>query len=568
METLVGKTLQGGKYTLDQELGRGGFGITFKATHHLLNQQVVIKTMNNSLRIHPKYEDFQRQFQDEARRLALCIHPNIVRVIDFFLEAGLPFLVMDYIPGETLQEIVFPDNPLPEALAIHYIRQIALALKLVHKQGLLHRDIKPNNIILREGTQEVVLIDFGIAREYTPGAAQTHTRIASDGYAPIEQYLEKEKRTPAIDVYGLAATLYALLTAQVPTPALLRGRQPMPNPRELRPELSLQVNQAIIRGMAVEVSHRPASVDDWLALLPELKLVTNLAPNFQKSKVEAISTQTLATVPVSLKNSPPVEVNPPSIPMNNQLLKNRNIFIAAMIAIATLIGVAVATLFRAPQDPTDPPVTTPTSTPLPLPSITPSSSPTTTPATEGTQTSPTVAPTTKPTPTVQPSPTETPATRTRVRRRRPRPVPVEQSPAPTSEQTSEPRTTRRRRPTNTQTNSETQQQQTTPKPKRRVSEQEAPAARPKRRIRVEEKTPTPIPIRVSPSPTTTTQQPPKPTVQSLPFSPAAKRRSAPVTEAAPPNSFSPKRRVGDVVVPTIRPTYTPPPEVPGSDDNL
>jgi serine/threonine-protein kinase len=113
-----------------------------------------------------------------------------------------------------------------------------------------------------------VLIDFGIAREFNNGVKQTHTGLVSEGYAPIEQYLTQAPRTAATDVYGLAATLYALLTAQVPIPALLRDREKMPSPRELQPHLSGAVNQAVSRGMAVEPQFRPTSVAEWLQLLP------------------------------------------------------------------------------------------------------------------------------------------------------------------------------------------------------------------------------------------------------------------------------------------------------------
>ncbi|MEA5582354.1 serine/threonine-protein kinase [Nodularia harveyana UHCC-0300] len=266
---LAGTTLQGGKYTLNQEIGRGGFGITFKATHHYLGHEVVMKTINEKLRQHPDFAKFEGQFQDEARRLATCIHPHIVRVSDFFVEDGLPYMVMEYIPGDTLgQAFVLPAIPLPETIAIHYIRQIGSALQVVHNNGLLHRDIKPDNIILRHATQEVVLIDFGIAREFNNGVRQTHTGIVSEGYAPLEQYLTQAQRTPATDVYGLAATLYALLTAQVPLPALLRDREQMPSPRELQPHLSAAVNEAIMRGMAIEPQFRPPTVAEWLQLLP------------------------------------------------------------------------------------------------------------------------------------------------------------------------------------------------------------------------------------------------------------------------------------------------------------
>jgi len=346
MNSIVGKTLQGGKYTLDQELGRGGYGMTFKATHHYLSQPVVIKTLNESLRLNPDFARFERQFQDEARRLAVCVHPNIVRVSDFFLEDGMPYLVMDYIPGLTLQALVFPQKPLSEAIAIHYIRQVGAALKLVHQQGLLHRDVKPENIILRQGTQEVVLIDFGIAREFTPGLTQTHTGIVSEGYAPIEQYLEKEKRSPATDVYGLAATLYALLTARVPTPALLRDRQPMPPPRDLQPDLSAAVNQAIMRGMAVEARYRPTSVDEWLSLLPH--------PEFESGVVATrpVATLTGATVPFTPQPAPTTGEVPPATPR----WRLPAALIGGGIAIATAL-MAVASVWKPSE-----PIVTPSST--------------------------------------------------------------------------------------------------------------------------------------------------------------------------------------------------------------
>ena len=161
MSNLIGKSLQAGKYTLEREIGRGGFGLTFKAVHHRLGQVVVIKTLNESWWDAPNLKDLQHQFQDEARRLALCVHPNVVRVTDFFTEDNLPYMVMDYIPGRPLSEIVFPNHPLPEATAATYIAQIGAALQVVHQNGLLHRDVKPHNIMVDDRTREAILIDFG-----------------------------------------------------------------------------------------------------------------------------------------------------------------------------------------------------------------------------------------------------------------------------------------------------------------------------------------------------------------------------------------------------------------------
>lgn len=270
MGFLVGKYLQNHKYSLDQELGRGGFGVTYKATLHSLGQTVVVKTLDEALRQDPNFAQSKQQFQAEAKRLALCVHPNIVRVIDFFIEDDFPFIVMEYVPGPTLDTVVLPAQPLAEATALHYSRQVGAALKVVHQNGLLHRDVKPQNLILRQGTDQVVLIDFGIAREFSPGLAQTHTSLVSPGYAPIEQYISQEQRSPATDVYGLAATLYTLLTAQVPAASILRNRQPLPAPRDLRAEISAATNQAIIRGMAVEPHDRPGSIEAWLKLLPDV----------------------------------------------------------------------------------------------------------------------------------------------------------------------------------------------------------------------------------------------------------------------------------------------------------
>ena len=291
----IGKTLQEDKYSLEQILGEGGFGVTFKAVHHYLGQRVVIKTLNPASQKSLNFEDLQRQFQNEARRLAQCIHPNIVRVSDFFVEDDLPYMVMDFIDGQTLEAMVFPGNPLAEAKAVHYIRQVGEALKVVHRKGLLHRDIKPQNIMLRRGACDVVLIDFGIAREFTPGQVQTHTNLITTGYAPIEQYLVQERRTSATDVYGLAATLYALLTAHVPLAAILRDRQQLPTPRDLNPQISPQINHAVLQGMAIEARHRPATVDEWLTLLPGR--TDAVMPD--RPKVAFSSPKTAATVAVA-----------------------------------------------------------------------------------------------------------------------------------------------------------------------------------------------------------------------------------------------------------------------------
>lgn len=401
MAVSVGTTLQGGKYTLDQELGLGGFGVTYKATHHFLNQTVVIKTLNEAGRRDLNFEDLREKFQAEARRLAMCIHPNIVRVSDFFTEDDMPYMVMDYIPGQTLGEIVFPDRPMPEATAVHYIQQIGSALEAVHQNGMLHRDIKPQNIILRQGTDEVILIDFGISREFTLGQTQTHTSLISVGYAPIEQYMTQAQRTPASDVYGLAATLYALVTAQVPVASILRDRQPLVPPNELRRDLSPDISRAIMRGMAMEIDHRPQTVMAWIALLSDAdssasaRAAENAAtgmPRFpRQSSTTAVPTMAVAPKarhpqrssplgtagPVSPAQArsatPPVQHNVPRRLAVQGQQANRDTpwrMWLGLIAIALIVGGLAALLFRSQpesatpdQSPSSPTPTEPTSRP-------------------------------------------------------------------------------------------------------------------------------------------------------------------------------------------------------------
>ncbi len=139
---------------------------------------------------------------------------------------------MEYIEGENLEELVSKrDAPLEETEALRYIQQIGEALTIVHNKGILHLDIKPKNIMVRENTNDARLIDFGIAREFSPNVTQTHTVSFTQGYAPPEQLNPKAQRGKYTDVYGLAATLYYLLTKEHPMHVLTRLTQSLDEPK-------------------------------------------------------------------------------------------------------------------------------------------------------------------------------------------------------------------------------------------------------------------------------------------------------------------------------------------------
>lgn len=269
MAWVSGKQLQGGKYTIEKELGEGGFGITYRAKDNY-GRYVVIKTLNEQVQRRPDFAKFQQDFINEAIKLAKCSHPHIVQIYEVINDDSLWCIVMEYIDGENLASRVETQGVLSEAEALRYIQQIGQALIVVHNNGLLHRDIKPHNIMLRAGKSEAVLIDFGIAREFSQNLTQTHTQMLADGFAPIEQYDKRAKRGAYTDVYALATTLYSLLTGEVPTIAPIRAiGTSLEEPKNINSNISNRINQAILKGMAVKPENRPQSIEEWIDCLKE-----------------------------------------------------------------------------------------------------------------------------------------------------------------------------------------------------------------------------------------------------------------------------------------------------------
>ncbi|MBD1925639.1 serine/threonine protein kinase [Trichocoleus sp. FACHB-90] len=316
----TGQALFGDRYIIEKTLGEGGIGITYLAKNKRGDLRV-IKTLREQILNHPAWipqqAKLRQDFRDEGLRLALCRHPHVVQIENVFDEGNLPCMAMEYIEGEDLAQRVFRMGVLSEAEALQYIRQIGDALTEIHERGLLHRDLKPNNIMLRAGKSEAVLIDFGIAREFIPNAIQRHTANLTPGYAPPEQYIPDAERGEYIDVYALAATLYTLLTVEVPMPAPARWQNiPLAPPQRLNPNISDRVNEAIMRGMALNQKYRPQSVQEWLDLLgynvrAGLGKQSSTPPTTPQPK----SATPVTAVPLVSANPTPQIHNPtPSIP--------------------------------------------------------------------------------------------------------------------------------------------------------------------------------------------------------------------------------------------------------------
>ncbi|ALB43264.1 serine/threonine protein kinase [Anabaena sp. WA102] len=270
MTWVTGQELQNGKYVIQQVLGQGGFGITYQALQVNLKRSVVIKTPNEYLQHDPDYEKYIEKFIAEGQILAELSkdpHPHIVGVIELFQEGNTYCLVMEFIPGENLFQVINRSGALPEAEIITYIRQIGAALIKVHKAGLVHRDTHPRNIMIRNNSK-AVLIDFGIAKEIIFLSRTLTDRDANREFAPYEQIF-KGSRDPRVDIYCLAASLYYGVTGQYPTNSLARkvGRERLIPPQKIISGISKELNQAILKGMALEARDRPKSMQLWLEML-------------------------------------------------------------------------------------------------------------------------------------------------------------------------------------------------------------------------------------------------------------------------------------------------------------
>jgi formylglycine-generating enzyme required for sulfatase activity/tRNA A-37 threonylcarbamoyl transferase component Bud32 len=259
--------IKNGRFLVKKVLGAGGFGITYLVEEQQTGKPYVIKTLNHLQQNRTDFLERQERFVNEAIIIKGCRHPHIVQVYELVQEAGLWGIVMEYIEGRDLAHYADDNGQLSETEALLYIDQISQALEYFHGQGFLHRDIKPHNILLRGNNKEAVLIDFGLAREVSPNISVSMTNSTTEGYAPIEQYNQTSPAGAYSDVYALAATLYHLLTAQVPIPATFRSYADLPAPQHFNPHISDRVNQAIMKGLAQEPDHRPQTMREFRELL-------------------------------------------------------------------------------------------------------------------------------------------------------------------------------------------------------------------------------------------------------------------------------------------------------------
>ncbi len=299
-----GQHLNKRKFIVEKLLGGGGYGVTYQVRDTRTNKLFAIKTLNVQRQQQENFEQLQYNFINEIIAIANCRHPNIVQVYpQVFPENELLCMVMDYIEGKDLAEYLDTTGKFPEQNAVNIITQIGEALSYVHQQGFLHRDIKPANILLRKSDSSPVLIDFGLAREYTPGSLRSMTNAKTECFAPIEQYQRNGNFGPWTDVYALAATLYVLVTAELPLPSRFRAYTPLSPPQQHNPDISDRINEAILKGIELEPENRPQSVQQWLeflkpasASIPKVKLISDVGTGAESEIIQNISSLTIQQI--------------------------------------------------------------------------------------------------------------------------------------------------------------------------------------------------------------------------------------------------------------------------------
>jgi eukaryotic-like serine/threonine-protein kinase len=255
---MVGDVLSD-RYELEELVGSGGMSSVYRAHDRLLDRKVALKIL------HQQYTDDAEhvgRFRHEARTVATLSHPNIVTVIDRGEQDGRQFIVLEYVDGENVKELI-QRGPVPVATALELGIGVSHGLAFAHQQGLVHRDVKPQNILLN-GEGQVKVTDFGIARslDVQHGMTQTGTVLGTSDYIAPEQ-AQGQQVDEHTDVYSLGVVMYELLTGEVPFPgenfvavAMRHINEPPPAIRVRRPDVSPRLEAAVQRAMAKEARDR------------------------------------------------------------------------------------------------------------------------------------------------------------------------------------------------------------------------------------------------------------------------------------------------------------------------
>ena len=263
------------RYTIQKLLGHGGFGLTYLVEDTKLFARRVLKELfpdgsrRDGTRVvlprdldEKRFESIKNRFLVEARTLARFQHPSIPTVFDVFDENGTAYFVMEFIEGPPLSRLIQEKGVLPDKEAVRITVNLLEVLKLLHGEGLLHMDIKPDNVLMPPNVNHVVLIDFGSVLEI---GSEEPPRTYTPGYSPLEQSTAGMPLGPWTDLYAVGATLYEMLTGHVPpsAPDRMLGIELVP-PRKLNPRISEKLEEVVLWVLELEPENRPQTVDELI----------------------------------------------------------------------------------------------------------------------------------------------------------------------------------------------------------------------------------------------------------------------------------------------------------------
>src|SRR5919204_4229217 len=309
MSTLLGTTLSG-RYRLEARIGQGGMSTVYRALDETLQRRVAVKLMNREVVADSAQLE---RFRREARAVAQLNHPHIVGVIDAGEDEGRPYIVFEYVEGETLKERIRRMGRLPIAEAVAYSIEISRALGCAHSHHIVHRDVKPQNVLI-DGEGSAKVTDFGIARSlHDDGLTADGRVLGTTDYVSPEQALGHEVNGQS-DIYSLGVVLFEMLTGDVPfhgenqvSVAMKHVREDLPDIQVRRPEVSATLAAVLDRMTDKDLEHRYADVPSLVADLEEALAIETARLGSSTGEATAV----LRTLPSSARRRLPFRVRYP-----------------------------------------------------------------------------------------------------------------------------------------------------------------------------------------------------------------------------------------------------------------
>src|SRR5215467_8857359 len=316
-DTLIGRTFDT-RYVIERKLGSGGMADVYLAEDQELGRRVALKLLDDR---HSSDEQFVERFRREAQSAAGLNHPSIVSVFDRGHAEGTYYIAMEFLDGRTLKELLIRNGPTPIPIAIDYARQILGALSFAHRHGIVHRDIKPHNIIVRpDGRLKVT--DFGIARS---GASQMTEAGSIVGTA---QYLSPEQARgarvdPRSDIYSLGIVLYEMLTGHVPftgdtaVEIAMKHLSEVPEPpSKLRPDVPHDLDAVVMRALAKDPEQRYGSAEEMDADLARVARGVSVSQKTEEAMTQVLAGAGAATAATMITRPRAVTAPPVYRPAN------------------------------------------------------------------------------------------------------------------------------------------------------------------------------------------------------------------------------------------------------------